>query len=157
MVLSIAGASKDSAYRISPSVITVASVLCTKHRRYDAASCGRPIALQRALSLLEQTVATTFIVLRATSQWNPKASFSDSSRRSDHARFQRRRAVPRGAGQMKFLFGPPTSAMGPGRVETFFVPQKLQATEHDGPRRDRLSLFLLYRVWSQSGRNLGPC
>ena len=50
------------------------------------------------------------------------------------------------------------SQMGPGRVETFFVPQKLHATGRDGPRRDRLSLFLLYyRVWSQSGRNLKPC
>ena len=28
----------------------------------------------------------------------------------------------------------------PGRVETFFVLQKLQATGRDGPRRDRLSL-----------------
>src|ERR1700730_2296187 len=38
------------------------------------------------------------------------------------------------------------SLMGPGRVETFFVSP---ATGRDGPRRDRLSLFLLYRVWSQ--------
>src|SRR5258706_10501610 len=50
-----------------------------------------------------------------------------------------------------------TSALGPGRVETFFVPQKLHATGRDGPRRDRLSLFLLYRIWSQSERNLEPC
>jgi len=49
------------------------------------------------------------------------------------------------------------SAFDPGRVETFFDPQKLHATGRDGPRRDRLSLFLLYRVWSQSGRNLKPC
>src|SRR5258705_13786677 len=35
-----------------------------------------------------------------------------------------------------------------GRVETFFVSH---ATGRDGPRRDRLSLFLLYRVWSQPG------
>jgi len=49
------------------------------------------------------------------------------------------------------------SSFDPGRVETFFVPQKLHATGRDGPRRDRLSLFLLYRVWSQSGRNLKPC
>jgi len=49
------------------------------------------------------------------------------------------------------------SGFDPGRVETFFVPQKLHATGRDGPRRDRLSLFLLYRVWSQSGRNLKPC
>jgi hypothetical protein len=47
------------------------------------------------------------------------------------------------------------SASGPGRVETFFFSQELHATGRDGPRRDRLSLFLLYRVWSQSGRNLG--
>ncbi len=51
----------------------------------------------------------------------------------------------------------PMSELGPGRVETFFDPQKLHATGRDGPRRDRLSLFLLYRVWSQSGRNLKPC
>ena len=43
-------------------------------------------------------------------------------------------------------------ALGPGRVETFFVSH---ATGRDGPRRDRLSLFLLYRVWNQEGRNLG--
>src|SRR6266404_8449505 len=49
-----------------------------------------------------------------------------------------------------------TSVDDPGRVETFFVPQKLHAGR-DGPRRDRLSVFLLYRVWSQSGRNLKPC
>jgi hypothetical protein len=45
-----------------------------------------------------------------------------------------------------------SSQFDPGRVETFFVPQKLHATGRDGPRRDRLSVFLLYRVWSQSGR-----
>jgi hypothetical protein len=49
------------------------------------------------------------------------------------------------------------SGFDPARVETFFVPQKLHATGRDGPRRDRLSVFLLYRVWSQSGRNLKPC
>src|SRR6267378_6371713 len=48
-----------------------------------------------------------------------------------------------------------TSVLDPGRVETFFVSQELHATGRDGPRRDRLSLFLLYRVWSQPGRNLG--
>src|SRR5258705_13122830 len=47
------------------------------------------------------------------------------------------------------------SGFDPGRVETFFVSQKLHATGRHGPRRDRLSLFLLYRVWSQPGRNLG--
>ena len=47
------------------------------------------------------------------------------------------------------------SEMGPGRVETFFVPQQLQVTGRDGRRRDWLSLFLLYRVLSQSGRSLG--
>src|SRR6266404_3318255 len=53
------------------------------------------------------------------------------------------------------------SIQGPFWVQAvwkrFSSPQKLQATGRDGPRRDRLSLFLLYRVWSQSGRNLGPC
>ena len=47
------------------------------------------------------------------------------------------------------------SAWGPARVETFFVSQKLHTTGRDEPRRDRLSLFLLYRVWNQEGRNLG--
>jgi hypothetical protein len=49
------------------------------------------------------------------------------------------------------------SALGPGRVKTFFLPQKLQAAGRDPRGRDRLSIFLLYRVWSQSGRNLEPC
>ena len=48
------------------------------------------------------------------------------------------------------------AAFDPGRVETFFLPQKLHATGRDPRRRDRLSIFLLYRVRSQSGRNLGP-
>jgi hypothetical protein len=59
--------------------------------------------------------------------------------------------------ERKLDFGAARSAFDPGRVETFFDPQKLHATGRDGPRRDRLSLFLLYRVWSQSGRNLKPC
>src|SRR5258705_9903065 len=54
------------------------------------------------------------------------------------------------------FFGAPKSALGPGRVKTFFLPQKLQATGRDPRRRDRLSIFLVYRVWSQSGRNLEP-
>jgi hypothetical protein len=56
----------------------------------------------------------------------------------------------------KHLLAVSISPFDPGRVETFFVPQKLHATGRDGPRRDRLSLFLLYRVWSQCGRNLKP-
>jgi hypothetical protein len=48
-----------------------------------------------------------------------------------------------------------TSVFDPARVETFFVSQKLHTTGRDEPRRDRLSLFLLYRVWNQEGRNLG--
>ena len=35
--------------------------------------------------------------------------------------------------------------------------QPLQAAGRDPRGRDRLSIFLLYRVWSQSGRNLEPC
>src|SRR5260370_37767370 len=46
------------------------------------------------------------------------------------------------------------SAYDPGRVKTFFLPKKLHATGRDPRRRDRLSIFLVYRVWSQSGRNL---
>ena len=57
----------------------------------------------------------------------------------------------------KHLLSLSFSGFDPGRVETFFVPQKLRATGRDGPRRVRLSLFLLYRVWSQSGRMLKPC
>ena len=48
------------------------------------------------------------------------------------------------------------SEKGPGRVKTFFLPQKLHAAGRNSRRRDRLSLFLLYRVRSQSGRNLAP-
>jgi hypothetical protein len=44
----------------------------------------------------------------------------------------------------------------PGCVKTFFRPQKLLATGDDPRRHDGLSIFLLYRVWSQPGRNLGP-
>ena len=44
--------------------------------------------------------------------------------------------------EIRFAYSP----LGAGRVETFFDPQKLQVTGRDGPRRDRLSLFLLYRV-----------
>src|SRR6478752_5477354 len=44
----------------------------------------------------------------------------------------------------------------PGRVETFFVSQKLHVTGRDGAsRRDRLSLFLLYRVRIQLGATWG--
>jgi Flp pilus assembly protein TadG len=48
------------------------------------------------------------------------------------------------------------SDLEPGRVKTFFLPQKLQAAGRDPRGRDRLSIFLLYRVWSQSGRNFEP-
>ena len=48
------------------------------------------------------------------------------------------------------------SGFDPRRVKTFFFPQKLYATGRDPGRRDRLSIFLLYRVWSQSGHNIGP-
>jgi hypothetical protein len=48
------------------------------------------------------------------------------------------------------------SAVGTGRVKTIFLPQELHATGGDPRRHDRLSIFLLYRVWSQPGRNLGP-
>ena len=39
------------------------------------------------------------------------------------------------------------SLSGPGRVKTFFLPQKLHATVRDPRRRDRVSIFLLYRVF----------
>ena len=48
------------------------------------------------------------------------------------------------------------SVSGRGRVKTFFYSPKLYAAGRDPRRRDHLSIFLLYRVWSQSGRNLGP-
>jgi hypothetical protein len=54
------------------------------------------------------------------------------------------------------LSQPGTAARDPGRVKTFFLPQKLHAAGRNPRRRDRLSLFLLYRVRSQSGRNLAP-
>ena len=44
----------------------------------------------------------------------------------------------------------------PGCVKTFFRPQKLHATGDDPRRHDGLSIFLQYRVWSQSWRDLGP-
>jgi hypothetical protein len=43
----------------------------------------------------------------------------------------------------------------PDCVKTFFRLQKLHATGDDLRRHDDLSVFLLYRVWSQPGRNLG--
>ena len=48
------------------------------------------------------------------------------------------------------------SGFDPGRVKTVFLPQKPHATRSDRRRHDRLSIFLLYRVWSQPWRNLGP-
>jgi hypothetical protein len=48
------------------------------------------------------------------------------------------------------------SGFDPGRVKTFFRPQRLDATRGDPRRHDRLRIFFLYRVWSQPGRNLGP-
>jgi tetratricopeptide (TPR) repeat protein len=48
------------------------------------------------------------------------------------------------------------SALGPGRVQTFFIFQELHAAGRDPRRRDHLSIFLKYRVWSQSGLNLAP-
>ena len=56
----------------------------------------------------------------------------------------------------KHLLSLSFSGFDPGRVKTFFLPQKLQAAGRDPSGRDRLSIFLLYRVWSQSERTLGP-
>src|SRR3954468_17902959 len=41
------------------------------------------------------------------------------------------------------------SANAPGCVKTVFLPQKPHATGDDPRRHDGLSVFLLYRVWSQ--------
>jgi hypothetical protein len=41
-------------------------------------------------------------------------------------------------------------------LKTFSIFQELHAAGRDPRRRDRLSLFLLYRVRSQSGRNIAP-
>ena len=49
------------------------------------------------------------------------------------------------------------SGSGPGRVGNVFCTPITPSNRGYGPRRDRLSLFLLYRVWSQSECNLGPC
>ena len=62
---------------------------------------------------------------------------------------------PHSGVKRKLDLGAVRSASDPARVETFFVSQKLHTTGRDEPRRDRLSLFLLYRVWNQEGRNLG--
>src|SRR5450755_1791070 len=48
------------------------------------------------------------------------------------------------------------SAFDPGRVKTFSTFQKLHAAGRGPRRRDHLSIFWPYRVWNQSGRNLGP-
>jgi hypothetical protein len=48
-------------------------------------------------------------------------------------------------------------SFGPRPCKNVFSPPKLQAAGRDPRGRDRLSIFLLYRVWSQSGRNLEPC
>jgi len=80
--------------------------------------------------------------------------------RLDTAKIGSNRRVDADRPRLRAVFGGRKTFLhnlDPGRVETFFVPQKLQATGRDGPRRDRLSLFLVYRVWSQSGRNLEPC
>src|SRR5882757_8642858 len=49
-----------------------------------------------------------------------------------------------------------SSHLDPGRVKTFFIFQELHAAWRDPRRRDHLRIFWLYRVWSKSGRNLGP-
>jgi hypothetical protein len=47
------------------------------------------------------------------------------------------------------------AANDPGCVKTFFLTQKLHATGEDPHRHDGLSIFLLYRVWSQPGATSG--
>jgi len=49
-----------------------------------------------------------------------------------------------------------TVGLDPGRVKTFSIFQKLHAAGRDPRRRDHLSIFWLYRIWSQSGHTLGP-
>jgi len=56
----------------------------------------------------------------------------------------------------QLVFKSQVAASGPGRVKTFFGLQKLQAAGCDPRRREHPSIFWLYRVWSQSRRNLGP-
>jgi hypothetical protein len=48
------------------------------------------------------------------------------------------------------------SALGPGRVKTFFLPPNCTQPGAIHVEAIRLSIFLLYRVWSQSERNFGP-
>src|SRR5882757_9260428 len=43
---------------------------------------------------------------------------------------------------------------GSRSCENVFPPPKTAGNGRDPRRRDRLSIFLVYRVWSQSGRNL---
>src|SRR6266700_648604 len=49
-----------------------------------------------------------------------------------------------------------TKVLIQGRVKTFFMLQKLHAAGRDPRRRNHLSIFWLYRVWSQSVRNFAP-
>jgi hypothetical protein len=73
------------------------------------------------------------------------------------------------AGAVLFLFNaiekkPPRASptqefshsLDPDCVKTFFLPQKLHATEDDPRRHDGLSIFLLYRARNQPWRKLGP-
>ena len=66
------------------------------------------------------------------------------------------RTCPLIGGNRKWLADGQHDEIDPGCVKTFFRPQKLHATGDDLRRHDGLSIFLLYRVWSQPGRNLGP-
>jgi hypothetical protein len=63
---------------------------------------------------------------------------------------------PRSEKEQKSDLEADISVSDPGRVKTFSIFQELHAAGRDPRRRDHLSIFWLYRVWSQSGRNLGP-
>src|SRR5260370_42509785 len=68
-----------------------------------------------------------------------------------------RSAVRSLTGVTRTWCGKPNSvAFDPGCVKTFFLPKKLHATGDDPHRHGGLSIFLLPRIWTQPGRNLGP-
>ena len=108
--------------------------------RVSCSRCGRIVEIQKA---------------DAVRLYGPTAVWKDVGRRllaqcgrSQECRFLGANPTSRPTAR--------TSQFDPGRVKTFFVLQELHAAGRDPRRRDHLSIFWLYRLWSQSGRNLGP-
>ena len=110
----------------------------------DCSAFTRVTACTLALSPIRDTLIEGFSHF-VTSMTAPIAS-GWSGCRVGFAPTGKRRLVTAHAQSRRSTRIQSRSAIDPGRVETFFDPQKLQVTGRDGPRRDRLSLFLLYRV-----------